>query len=558
MKNRQQILTIIILIFSSFLVIPVAKGDEPKHKWVQYSSYSDELCSSLIKNNKVCVLAAEYSLITNPCTGEKPKPGGGYEVYYGPDSWVQPETLYTSSSCDPSTAISPSPIPSPKPTTPAPSPTPIAGCTESMCSAWDGKAGDCSANGQFNGKPSCTYCVNTGRCACGSCPSGTEEVCGWCDSTNPNSVLYERDPSKDRACPLGKFCFERKEASGTECKGACRKANPFDPNNIWRGDAPSTYSGISQCSYNPLSGHYRYLGSSVWDNNCAERAGSSCSGSDGSFNCNNICCGEMWPSSSSSSSSSQASSAQAQICVENTNICSNGTAYECILDPFQNRTYWKWNGECEYSNCNPLTDDKCENGLFKKCMKQTVDDRTYYSNIYNRPCSFANCTKNQGKCENGIGYYCWEMKDLQTTWIQYPDSLCQSVSCVHNQTKCESGNSYYCTYNSTGGLFWRQFAPCSFTGYPAPPARPSGSSSSSSSSSVDACPLKRKGDADCHNNINDLDYGIWKCEYLGGGQCANPVSNRSADFDGNTSITLRDFEIWRENQVSCVGPLCAD
>lgn len=61
------------------------------------------------------------------------------------------------------------------------------------------------------------------------------------------------------------------------------------------------------------------------------------------------------------------------------------------------------------------------------------------------------------------------------------------------------------------------------------------------------CSLKTQGDANCDGKVDDADYQIWKCEFLGGGNCTNPASHLTASFDLNTKVDLVDFEIWREH-----------
>jgi len=56
------------------------------------------------------------------------------------------------------------------------------------------------------------------------------------------------------------------------------------------------------------------------------------------------------------------------------------------------------------------------------------------------------------------------------------------------------------------------------------------------------CLAKDKGDATCAGGINSVDFDKWKEEYLN-----LPNGDKSADFDGNNNITLKDFEIWRQN-----------
>lgn len=69
-----------------------------------------------------------------------------------------------------------------------------------------------------------------------------------------------------------------------------------------------------------------------------------------------------------------------------------------------------------------------------------------------------------------------------------------------------------------------------------------------------SCGLKSLGDADCNGTINDTDFDIWKCEYLGGGDCTNPASHLKSSFDLNNKVDLNDFEIWRSNYASASSP----
>jgi len=61
--------------------------------------------------------------------------------------------------------------------------------------------------------------------------------------------------------------------------------------------------------------------------------------------------------------------------------------------------------------------------------------------------------------------------------------------------------------------------------------------------------LKTLGDANCDGIINDNDYNIWRCEFLGSGSCNTPPSERSADFNLSTRVDIIDFEIWRTNSL---------
>jgi hypothetical protein len=72
---------------------------------------------------------------------------------------------------------------------------------------------------------------------------------------------------------------------------------------------------------------------------------------------------------------------------------------------------------------------------------------------------------------------------------------------------------------------------------------------------ADTCEdLKTSGDANCDGNVNDSDYTIWKCEFLGGGICQNPSSQKTADFNLDTKVDLVDFEIWRSNDFFLAPP----
>lgn len=63
-----------------------------------------------------------------------------------------------------------------------------------------------------------------------------------------------------------------------------------------------------------------------------------------------------------------------------------------------------------------------------------------------------------------------------------------------------------------------------------------------------ACQKKTQGDANCDGEINEVDYDIWECEFLGDGECNNLNTNLSASFDLDSKVDLIDFEIWRQNQ----------
>ncbi|MCX7881497.1 MAG: hypothetical protein N2482_03260 [Patescibacteria group bacterium] len=65
---------------------------------------------------------------------------------------------------------------------------------------------------------------------------------------------------------------------------------------------------------------------------------------------------------------------------------------------------------------------------------------------------------------------------------------------------------------------------------------------------ADDCISKNYGDVNCDGSVNESDYIIWKCEFLGNGSCSDPVSNLTADFNLNNKIDLGDFEIWRSGR----------
>jgi hypothetical protein len=60
------------------------------------------------------------------------------------------------------------------------------------------------------------------------------------------------------------------------------------------------------------------------------------------------------------------------------------------------------------------------------------------------------------------------------------------------------------------------------------------------------CPKKSIGDANCDKFVDSADYTVWRCELLGNGNCANPATQFSADFNADTKVNINDFEIWRQ------------
>ncbi len=56
------------------------------------------------------------------------------------------------------------------------------------------------------------------------------------------------------------------------------------------------------------------------------------------------------------------------------------------------------------------------------------------------------------------------------------------------------------------------------------------------------CSRRPDGDADCNGVINDLDYNFWLSKIRGG---TSTCTYCSADFNKDTFVNLKDFEIWR-------------
>ncbi len=56
------------------------------------------------------------------------------------------------------------------------------------------------------------------------------------------------------------------------------------------------------------------------------------------------------------------------------------------------------------------------------------------------------------------------------------------------------------------------------------------------------CSRRPDGDADCNGVINDLDYNFWLSKIRG---ATSTCTYCSADFNNDTLVNLKDFEIWR-------------
>lgn len=54
------------------------------------------------------------------------------------------------------------------------------------------------------------------------------------------------------------------------------------------------------------------------------------------------------------------------------------------------------------------------------------------------------------------------------------------------------------------------------------------------------CALKPKGDADCNNRIDLIDFEVWRKEFMG------TLTSKSTDFNASGAVDLVDFEAWRK------------
>lgn len=66
-----------------------------------------------------------------------------------------------------------------------------------------------------------------------------------------------------------------------------------------------------------------------------------------------------------------------------------------------------------------------------------------------------------------------------------------------------------------------------------------------SSTPIPPTPTPIPGDINGDGVVNILDFNIWRCEFIGGGACSSPVSNKKADLNNDNIIDLIDFSIWR-------------
>ena len=187
----------------------------------------------------------------------------------------------------------------------------------------------------------------------------------------------------------------------------------------------------------------------------------------------------------SSSSSSQSSSSAAQICTEGQRVLNNNHYYWCKTDNSTGRNFWSWIGE-KTTPCSSSGYFQCnENSLtYQSCTKADDEIAYYWSNYYNSRCQFDNCTVSSfryngdgsvDQCIQGHG------PNTRIGWLSWKGY--KNGPCLINTYQCDDRNHTmnYCKDNSS--KWFNSDDPCSFTGYPAPPARPGGSSFSSSSSS---------------------------------------------------------------------------
>ena len=192
----------------------------------------------------------------------------------------------------------------------------------------------------------------------------------------------------------------------------------------------------------------------------------------------------------SSSSSSQSSSSAAQICTEGQRVLNNNHYYWCKTDNSTGRNFWSWIGE-KTTPCSSSGYFQCnENSLtYQSCTKADDEIAYYWSNYYNSRCQFDNCTVSSfryngdgsvDQCIQGHG------PNTRIGWLSWKGY--KNGPCLINTYQCDDRNHTmnYCKDNSS--KWFNSDDPCSFTGYPAPPARPGSSSSSSSQSSSSSSP----------------------------------------------------------------------
>lgn len=81
------------------------------------------------------------------------------------------------------------------------------------------------------------------------------------------------------------------------------------------------------------------------------------------------------------------------------------------------------------------------------------------------------------------------------------------------------------------------------TSVPSPSASPTPTpslSQSPTSTPMPGCPSKNKGDANCNNVIDLIDFEIWRKEFTGS------LQTKNADFNISGAVDIVDFELWRK------------
>jgi hypothetical protein len=73
-------------------------------------------------------------------------------------------------------------------------------------------------------------------------------------------------------------------------------------------------------------------------------------------------------------------------------------------------------------------------------------------------------------------------------------------------------------------------------------ACPNGCVNGACNTTVNPCPKRPQGDANCDQSINEGDFAVIKLKMQGGTYAA---TNHSADFNSDGKVNLVDYEIWR-------------
>ena len=116
-----------------------------------------------------------------------------------------------------------------------------------------------------------------------------------------------------------------------------------------------------------------------------------------------------------------------------------------------------------------------------------------------------------------------------------------------------TGSEFFSVYSGASGGFARLYfrrikiGDVPVTGSPTGTATPSpGSPTNTPAAGACSCPAgkpaKNKGNTNCDDKIDGVDFEIWREEFLGS------RTTQSADFNCDSKIDGVDFEIWRENR----------